>query len=184
MRDRYDGTSRQFWIQSTLDRLRLDAFMSEKSNTSEGLKQMIQVIRSVMPQNPPGFRSEKHQINILREAVFTKTWARSAIRAMNEAEMRFEQFAERLLRSVQYEKDVELRTGNAFSRTSCRTMRTTTPTPTFSATDVTPVMFASTSALAPVVISRRIRRVIVSEGPTAGRLLLKIEECPLKKRVV
>lgn len=102
MRTRYDGTARQSWVQSNLDRLRLDSFMSESSidDTAEGLKKMIQQIRSLKPQNPPGFRSKDNQTKIFRKAVFTKTRAGPAIRALSEGSMSFKQFAERLMRST------------------------------------------------------------------------------------
>ena len=67
----YNSDSRQLQVQSTLEGLRLNTFISIHSLTSEseGLNKMVEYIERLAPQCPPGFHSDENKIRFLRSAV-------------------------------------------------------------------------------------------------------------------
>lgn len=109
MRRKYDSDSRQLQIQSTLECLNFDTFMSEKSlaSHSEGLAKLVEDIEQLTTQCPQGFRSDANKIRFLRKAVLHCEWALAPIRNIVSHRYEFHSFVTALHESLQLSNELK-----------------------------------------------------------------------------
>ena len=109
MKREYDSDSRQLQIQSTLECLNLDAFMSVRSLTthSDGLTKLVEHHELLTPQCPPGFRSDENKIRFLRKAFLSCEWALAPIRNIVSHRYKFHSFVTALHESLELTNELK-----------------------------------------------------------------------------
>lgn len=65
----------------------------EISNNSTGLEKLLTKINMLIPQAPPSFCDDTHQINCVRRALLGVNWAQIAISQLSASNFTFNRFA-------------------------------------------------------------------------------------------
>lgn len=103
----YNSDSRKLQLQSEVDSLELQSFMSKNQITdaSACLTKLVDHVHALAPQLPEGFGNDSHKSRYLRRAVMRLEWAQHPISQVATSRYTFIQFITALHESLQLREE-------------------------------------------------------------------------------